>query len=580
MFSSCTFRIALKICMISTCLFAQNQTVGLFTNTPEAFNGYTLLAPLRSKTTYLIDIYGRQVHSWESTYSPGNAVYLLENGKILRTVHPVNQKFNAGGSGGGVQLIEWDGTISWEFLYSTNKYCHHHDAEMLPNGNVLIIVWELKTQTEAEAAGRDPSLLDEGELWPDCILEVKPSGADGGDIVWEWHAWDHLIQEFDDTKTNFGVVADHPELLDINYTSNPNTSIADWMHTNAVDYHEALDQIVISVHNMNEIYIIDHSTADYNNPEAGILAAAGHEGGSSGKGGDILYRWGNPQVYGAGSAADEKLFVQHDVQWIESGLPGEDNILIFNNGGDRNYSSVDEIVTPVDESGNYPLTAGSTFSPDEQTWIYTAANPSDFYGQNISGCQRLANGNTLICEGPTGRIFEVTSEGTTVWEYINPVAVNGPVTQGEAIPTGGGPGGGGTTNQAFRAYRYAPDYAGLAGQDLTPGDPIELDFYPVGIENANRDALSFDVQHVSGPDGVTFMFSPGSDAVSMSIYDIRGNLIKVLSTQSGENRLMWNGKNKSESEASCGLYYADISLSGNDRLTNTSVKQLMFMKTW
>jgi len=441
-------------------LVAQQRTVGLFQNeASKAFNGYTLFAPLRATTTYLINNDGKLVRSWQSNYPPGNSVYLLENGHLLRTGNVNNRTFTSGGQGGRVQEFDWDGNLLWDFEYSSNQYLQHHDVEPLPNGNVLLIAWEAKTSNEAIAAGRNPALVSTRGLWPDKIIEVKSQGANAGEIVWEWHVWDHLIQDFDSAKPNYGVVADHPELIDLNFASN---NQADWQHVNAVAYNPQLDQIMLSVHNnFNEIWIIDHSTTS--------AAAASHSGGKYGKGGDLLYRWGNPQAYRKGATSDQKLSGQHDAQWIAPGLPGEGHLLLFNNGTNRRYSSVDEIIQPVDANGNYTRVAGSAFGPSAATWSYVAPNPTDFYAQNISGAQRLPNGNTLICDGPHGIFFEVTATKEVVWKYINPVVASGPLTQGDPIPSGQQ----GQENNVFRAPRYAPDYPGLAGRDLTPGNPIE-----------------------------------------------------------------------------------------------------------
>ena len=446
-------------------------TIGLLSCTPEAFNGYTLVAPLRSTSTFLIDIHGRLVNAWDSDYKPGNAVYLLENGHLLRTGtvgHEVNPGFTAGGAGGIVQEFDWDGNLVWSYSYTSENYLQHHDVEMMPNGNVLILAWELKTAEQAIAAGRNPDYLPDGELWPEHIIEVEPTGPTTGDIVWEWHIWDHLVQDFDPSKENYGVVAQHPELVDLNWTviAGPVRGAADWNHMNSVDYNEELNQIILSVHEMNEIYIIDHSTSS--------AEAATHEGGRSGHGGDILYRWGNPQVYGAGAPEDQQLWAQHDAQWIEEGLPGEGHLLLFNNGmrrpGPQQYSTVDEIVPPpMDENGNYALYPGLAYEPEEPAWMYMADPPTSFFSANISGAQRLANGNTLICSGAFGIIFEVAPDGDIVWEYVNPVDGRGPLIQGRPVPEDGR----GRTNTVFRAYRYAPDYPGLEGKDLTPGDYLE-----------------------------------------------------------------------------------------------------------
>ncbi|MBN1344738.1 MAG: aryl-sulfate sulfotransferase [Phycisphaerae bacterium] len=429
---------------------------GVLRSEAGAFEGYTLFAPLLSTTTYLIDMQGKVTHSWKSDVPPGNAVYLLDNGHLLRCGHERgNRTFHGGGMGGRIREMDWDGNVVWEFLYANDRHCQHHDIEPMPNGNVLIIAWERKSREEAIAAGRDPALLSHGEVWPDHVVEVKPNRPRGGTIVWEWHVWDHLIQDHDRGKANYGVVADHPELIDLNYVGEPMgmpreqrqrleslgyiqpsarrrpTGNADWNHTNSIAYNPKLDQIALSVHQFNEIWVIDHGTT--------TEQAAGHTGGRSGKGGDLLYRWGNPQAYRAGGAADRRLFAQHDAQWIAQGAPGEGHLLVFNNGGGRpdgDYSSVDEIAPPLDAEGRYARKAGAAFGPADSVWRYASPKKSDFFSGHISGAQRLPNGNTLICSGEQGRLLEVDSNGKIVWEYVSPFG-------GEVRPPGppGGPEG-------------------------------------------------------------------------------------------------------------------------------------------
>jgi hypothetical protein len=440
-----------------------DRTVGLLANRPGAFDGYTLFAPLAATTTYLVDMCGRQVHSWTGDYRPANSVRLLEDGRLLRTGFAddiTNPLFNAAaGAGGRVQLVEWDGTVSWEYVCSDDTRLAHHDAAMMPDGHVLLIAWELKTRDEEIAAGRDPASSGSG-LWPDLILEVEPAGAAGGTVAWEWHVWDHLVQDFDATAPDYGVPAEHPELVDLNYVT---SGEPDWMHSNSVAYSEELDQVLLSVHGFSEIWVIDHATT--------VAEAAGHSGGRRGRGGDLLYRWGNPRAYGAGVLADQRLYAQHDAQWIAAGLPGAGNVLVFNNGVRRRFSSVDELLTPVDGEGAYTLGPDGTYGPDGPAWTYAAPVPADFFSRSISGAQRLANGNTLICEGGSGHFFEVTSAGELVWEYVNPVTGTGPVSQGYVFPAGSLAG---QPNATFRAYRFAPDFPGLAGRVLTPGDVLEL----------------------------------------------------------------------------------------------------------
>lgn len=433
------------------------QTVGLFQNDPGSLRGYTLFAPLQGTTTYLINHRGKLVNSWQSDYRPGAVTYLLDNGNLLRTgiYDPTGQAPASGGGGGIIEEFDWDGNRVWFYEYSTDLVRQHHDIEKMPNGNVLILAWEVKTRLEAIAEGRDPGHISGSEIWPEHVIEVEPSPGSGGTIVWEWHVWDHLVQEFDISKNNFGVVADHPELIDINYGTNG----ADWMHANSIDYNPDLDQIVISSNRFSEIWVIDHSTT--------TAEAATGSGGTWGKGGDLLYRWGNPQTYNRGTAADQQFFQQHDAQWIRPGFPGAGNLLVFNNGVARPggpYSSVDELAAPTDENGNYVIEAGAPFGPASPSWSYVADVPTDFYASYISGAERLSNGNTLVCDGPSGTFFEVTDKGDMVWRYVSPVASDGmPVMQG--LPAVG--------NAVFRAYRFPDSFPGLVGQDLTPADPIE-----------------------------------------------------------------------------------------------------------
>ncbi len=405
------------------------DVIRVFINDEDSFEGYTLISPEYSSNTYLIDKDGKTVHSWECNYIQCVSSFLLENGNLVRNcLSKINPTFLIGGATGRVEIFDWNGTLIWEFEYSDNKHCLHHDIEPLPNGNILMIAWELKSFAEAISAGRNPFLIPAGVLWSSYIIEVDPKIPDEN-IVWEWHVWDHLIQDYDPTKENFGVVANHPELIDINYGTL--LGLYDSNHVNSLDYNEEFDQILISSHIQNEIWIIDHSTT----PEE----AAGHTGGRYGKGGDILYRWGNPQVYRAGDADDQWFFGQHDARWIEKGCPGEGNILVFNNGllrPDSFYSSVDEIVPPVNRGGEYYLEADSSYGPKEPVWNYVAENPTDFFASIQSGAQRLFNGNTLICDGPEGIIFEVNREKELVWKYINlyPNLINTRVDKMEFYP--------------------------------------------------------------------------------------------------------------------------------------------------
>ena len=177
--------------------------LGLQLNDPRAFQGYTLVAPLNAKKSYLIDMQGRVVRAWESQYTAGQEAYFLENGHLLRAATLDNRErlFGGAGQGGRVQEFDWDGKLVWDFKFHDDNRVAHHDICRLPNGNVLLIVWEIKTAAEAIAAGRRPETV-RGPWLADSIVEVKPTGKTTGEVVWEWHVWDHLIQDADPSKAN------------------------------------------------------------------------------------------------------------------------------------------------------------------------------------------------------------------------------------------------------------------------------------------------------------------------------------------------------------------------------------------
>ncbi len=513
--------------------FAQ-QTVGLFLNDSTSLNGYTLFGPGVSKITYLIDNCGNEVHRWDqSTTNPGASVYLLENGNLLRTGR-INSNFNGGGTGGRLEIFNWEGDLIWQYDYSSNTYHHHHDVAPMPNGNILLIAWESRTETELEAAGRNPITIS-NSVWSERVVEIKPIGTNEIEVVWEWHLWDHLVQDFDSTKMNYGVVAEHPELMDINFGVNATGNNSDWIHLNSINYNSNLDQIVLSSRHLSEIYVIDHSTTS--------LEAAGHTGGNSGKGGDLLFRYGNPQSYDRGTSDDRVFYGQHDATWVPVGYPDEGKIMVFNNGQGRpggSYSSVDVIDPPLDVNNTYTISNTEPFSPEDLFWTYEADPPSDMYSSNISGAHRLPNGNTLICVGREGNFYEVNYEGDLVWHYKMPIGNNGPVSQGTVL----------TNANAFRATRYGADYPAFVGKNLTPGDPIEVNplpsdcvLYgdPVAVKNyANLEG----VQALNNPiHDFIYIKNQTKNEVSIEVFDIMGRLVTSLFSQNEHIEISANNWN-------------------------------------
>src|SRR5207253_8762640 len=119
-----------------------------------------------------------------------------------------------------------------------------------------------------------------------------------------------------------------------------------------------------------------------------------------------------------GGASAPKLFAPHDATWIMSGLPGAGHILLFNKGArGKRGSSVDEIALPLDVERLKKGFDATELAAVQIAWTFTTPRISS---DHISGAQRLANGNTLICAGETGRLLEVTEKGDVAWEVLNP----------------------------------------------------------------------------------------------------------------------------------------------------------------
>lgn len=379
-------------------------------NKALAEDHYILVNDAMSNRVYLMDKNGGLVYEWPlGDRKIGNDVVLLEDGTLLAALQTEGPDILFGGFGGKIQIIDKEGNALWDFTYSNSNHRLHHDVELLPNGNVLGIAWEKMTQEEALANGSNHNT----DLYPESILEINPTTDE---IVWEWHAKDHLIQDFDDTKLNFGEVAANPQLIDLNYVNAENGNI---MHINGLGYDSINDLIFLSVNFYSEVWILDHSTT--------TEVAASHSGGNFGRGGDLVYRFGNPSAYGDDDS--ERMFVNnHYPNLFEPG-----KMLIFTNGGDLGQSTVHELALPdaLDQKSVPNLT-----NP-EILWSFT---DTELYSPKVSGAVRLPNGNTLITEGDYG-IWEVTTEGEVVWKF-----------SGDGF--------------FWRSYHYAKDHPGIIALDL------------------------------------------------------------------------------------------------------------------
>lgn len=524
------------------------NTVGTILNTEEAYNGYTLFTPMSSTQTFLVNNCGEVVNQWSSVFFPGVAVYLLENGDLLRSCKVSNTEIPLPGIGGRIERYDWDNNLIWSYNYSTETTSQHHDIYPLPNGNILILAIDIINEQDVIQMGRDTALIPQQQIYDEQIIEIQPNST-GATIVWEWHISDHLIQDYDSSKDNFGAVADNPQLVDFNFIGIGGPG-ANWLHANSLQYNEELDQIILSTRLLGEFYIIDHSTT--------TSEAASHTGGIYGKGGDVLYRWGNPQVYRHGTADDKQLFGQHKPHWIANGLPDEGKIMVFNNGIARepSFSEILVIDPPMDTPGFYTNPAESAYGPIASDYTYPDEPNENFYSPILSSGQRLENGNTLICEGNKGHFLEINIDNNIVWEYISPINSQETLSQGDDP--------GVSPHSVFRAEKFGEGYPAFIGRDMTAGLPIELN--PIAenctLIDIDETSHSKDLALFPNPVNQILNINTSTRINNIEIYNIIGELL--ISTTETKINL---------SDLSSGVYSVKISFNNNLPIARKIIRQ-------
>ncbi len=373
---------------------------------------WLLVTSTSTTTTTAFDSAGVAAKTWVGASGGASVAYLRGDGSLVRPTVYSAGAYNGAARGGRIQIFNSAGTLTSDLVVATTQYQQHHDIRLMPNGNILCIVWEGHTQAEGTAAGR---LNLTTPIWSESILEIEPTGYSTFNIVWRWNLWDHIVQNANAAFPNYAVVSTKPELVNINAGSVATSmGVGDWIHMNSIDYNPTLDQIVVSSRTLSELWVIDHSTT--------TAQAATHVGGARNHGGDLLYRWGNPANYDRGTSANQSFFVVHSATWIDAGLPGAGNIMAFCNGdrsGTANdYSTVMEIVPPRDLTGNYAIDSTTFFGPRTPVWTY--GSPNQIYGGGTQcGAFRTLDNTTLITLMNSGRIFEVNSAGTVVWNIDN-----------------------------------------------------------------------------------------------------------------------------------------------------------------
>ncbi len=361
--------------------------------TAQQWPGLTLIGNSSGAALKLVDTNGVTIKTINTT--GGNNVYsnyLTKGGYFWRTLKSATAGLTGGGMHGRVQKYDWNGNLVWDYTHASSTYNLHHDFCPMPNGNVLLISYEVKTAAEMTAAGATFNQT----TWFEKIMEVKPTGLNTQDVVWEWHMWDHLCQKADANKPNYVTsTLNNPQLFDIG-----KVTTKDFAHMNGIDFDSVHNQVIFSCHFTNEFYIIDHSTT--------TAEAATHAGGILGKGGDFLYRYGKPSNYG--STAATAISTLHDAHVVKAG-PMKDWVGFFHNDA-TTVSAVDYVELP--RSGNtYTITAGSNFTPT----TYTKRFAPSINSNNMSSTEEYPNGNIMIASALQATVKEIDSNGTILWTY-------------------------------------------------------------------------------------------------------------------------------------------------------------------
>jgi len=386
-------------------------------------NGYTLLTSIGRHENppgsgvyhgaILVDMDGTLVREWEMLGMPAK---MLPGGRIMGFLD---------GRDDGTGHLEWDALViqdwfgneqwrwdAWEEDALGNPTSRgHHDFQrqgnpvgyfvpgmesLVEDGRSLLLVHE-----NVERPDIAPWTLED-----DVILEVDAEG----NIVWQWQASDHLDA--------FGFDADAREALQTVQVVMPGllgggADVTDWLHTNSISYvgpnrwWDAGDarfhpgNIIADSRSANILWIIEKAT------------------------GEIVWKVGPDYSLGRPEWKLGQMIGQHHAHVIPRGLPGEGNILVFDNGGTAGYGKL--FVKPTYPNKFRTWSRVVEFDPVSLriVWEYKRRVPLEgeyypFFSYYISGAQRLPNGNTLITEGSTGRVFEVTADGELVWEYVSP----------------------------------------------------------------------------------------------------------------------------------------------------------------
>jgi hypothetical protein len=422
-FAAVIFLFAVALTLVAQSVYPTGTTIY---DPNRAWNGYTVLSPLSTQAAVVIDMNGNVVKQWEGfVNSAGGPVRVFPNGVVMGAngTNPPRQE--------SLELIQRDfeGKVLWRFDHNEQiqgrggsvwSARQHHDwqREDFPAGyyspGVRPAVEGSRTLILTHTNRSRPNVAD-APLEDDRLIEVSP----GGDIVWEWVASDH-IDEFGFSAAARSAIKAAPGV-------NAARGSFDWLHINSATYlgpnrwYDEGDQRFAP----NNVIISSR--------QASLLAIVARDG-------KIVWRLGPDFSESSQLRAIRQIIGQHHAHIIPKGLPGAGNVLVFDNGGASGYGFANPTAPNGANSYARPSSRVLEINPVTLELVWSYAGPR-FFGSNISGAQRLANGNTLVTEGPSGRIFEVTKESQIVWEYIYPQFS-----------------GAQSTNSVYRAYRLPYDW--------------------------------------------------------------------------------------------------------------------------
>ena len=382
----------------------------------KTFDGFNLVTPMPGRfapepnqvpgQVLLLDMNGDTVHFWRTPY-PVFYACLMPDGHLAATMRcskptpdrPGFDRYHMGGTTGMLMELDWDSNP----LFRHFDPCMHHDFRKLPNGNYIYIGWEKIPPDLAKKVrgGMKGTEHKDGTMFGDFFREIDAEG----NTVWEWHG----IKHFDPDIDIIGAIHVREE----------------WTHINDVDVM----------------------------PDGNILSDSRHTDGAfiiDRQSGEIIWRGGNVAYLDEETGQVEHRDVRdpktmggpHDGHLIAEGLPGEGNMLIYDNAMYTYYSRAVEVNIKTGEI---------VWQSEEEFGLEGYVSGRVHFSPFISGADRLPNGNTLICAGGNGVLFEVTKVREIVWHWVRPT----PDMKG-AVHWG-----------IFRAHRYEPNYCPQF-EDLPP----------------------------------------------------------------------------------------------------------------